>query len=74
MKLTKEELGRVQEVNSAVQTFKMKLGELELHKAAILARVSVAQKDFEDLERVLADKYGSDAVIDMKTGEVTHNG
>lgn len=74
MKLTKEELQKVQEVNTAVQTFKLKLGEIELHKVALLDRVRLAQKEFEELEQFLADKYGSDAVIDIKTGEIKHNG
>jgi hypothetical protein len=74
MKLTEQELKNVRETNAAVQDFKLRLGELELQKAAVLARVSVLQSKFEELEAQLTVKYGADSVINLKTGEVKTNG
>lgn len=74
MKLTEQELKDVRETNAAVQDFKLRLGELELQKAAVLARVSVLQSKFEELEAQLTVKYGADSVINLKTGEVKTNG
>ena len=74
MKLTEQELKNVRETNAAVQEFKLRLGELELQKAAVLARVSVLQSKFEELEAQLTVKYGADSVINLNTGEVKTNG
>ena len=74
MKLTEQELKDVRETNAAVQEFKLRLGELELQKAAVLARVSVLQSKFEELEAQLTVKYGADSVINLNTGEVKTNG
>lgn len=74
MKLTEQELKDVRETNAAVQEFKLRLGELELQKAAVLARVSVLQSKFEELEAQLTVKYGADSVINLNTGEVKNNG
>lgn len=74
MKLTEQELKDVRETNAAVQEFKLRLGELELQKAAVLARVSVLQSKFEELEAQLTVKYGADSVINLVTGEVKTNG
>lgn len=74
MKLTEQELKDVRETNAAVQEFKLRLGELELQKSAVLARVSVLQSKFEELEAQLTVKYGADSVINLNTGEVKTNG
>jgi hypothetical protein len=74
MKLTDDELRNVRNANAELQNYKLKLGELELHKAALLSRVERVQFQFEALEKELVEKYGADAVIDIKTGEVKHDG
>ena len=68
--LTEQELKEVRETNALVQNFKFKLGELEMHRIAIADQVRAAQSRFDAVEAALVQKYGADAIIDIKTGEV----
>lgn len=69
--LTQEELNKIQEMNTRFAKAKLSLGDLELTKYDILKEVDKLRLEFEQNERQLIDKYGKDAVINMKTGEVT---
>ena len=68
--LTEQELKEVRETNALVQNFKLKLGELEMHRIAIADQVRAAQSRFDAVEAASVQKYGADAIIDIKTGEV----
>lgn len=71
MKLTKEELGRVQELNNAFSQAKMALGEMELKRHGMLKEMDNLRGSFAEEEQKLISKYGADSVINLKTGEVT---
>ena len=50
---------------------KMTLGDLELQKHSVLMTMDSLREQFSVHEKMLIDKYGEDAVINMKTGEIT---
>jgi hypothetical protein len=69
--LTQEELNKIQEMNTRFAKAKLALGDLELTKYDMLKEVDKLRLEFEENEKQLISKYGKDAVINMKTGEVT---
>tara|TARA_R100000278_G_scaffold65327_2_gene52360 strand:+ start:434 stop:658 length:225 start_codon:yes stop_codon:yes gene_type:complete len=71
MKLTKEELKRVQELNNSFTQAKLAIGELELKRHGMLQEVDKLRQSFAIEEQKLISKYGADSVINLQTGEVT---
>jgi hypothetical protein len=71
MKLTTEELARVQELNNAFSQAKMALGEMELKRHGMLKEMDNLRGSFAEEEQKLISKYGADSVINLQTGEVT---
>jgi hypothetical protein len=69
--ITQEELSTIQNMNSDFAKAKMALGDMELQKQTLLKAIDELKKDFSKHEMTLIEKYGSDAVINMQTGEVT---
>lgn len=70
-KLTSEELNTVQTFVADFNTFKMKIGDAELSKTALIGQVDSLKKDYNDYEMTLMEKYGQDAVVNVQTGEIT---
>jgi len=48
----------------------MQLGDAELQKKSIIDKIDELKTDYAKVEKNLADKYGSDAQIDVQTGEI----
>lgn len=69
--ITQEELSTIQGMNSDFAKAKMGLGDIELQKQALLRAIDELKSTFASHEKMLIEKYGSDAVINMQTGEVT---
>ena len=69
-KLTKDELTSVQSMLYAFNQLKMQLGDAELQKKSIIDKIDELKKDYAKVEKNLAEKYGSDAQIDVQTGEI----
>ena len=69
--LTEEELGKIQEMNNEFTKAKMAIGDLEMQKANVLRTIDSLRSEFAKHESELISKYGSDAVINVQTGEVT---
>lgn len=69
--VTSEELEGIQQMNSEFQKMKNSLGDIELQKHSILKHIDDLKKVFMENERLLIEKYGEDAVINIKTGEIT---
>lgn len=69
--LTKEELGKIQEMNNEFTKAKMALGDLEMQKQNILKSIEALRGDFAKHEIELIEKYGQDSVINVQSGEVT---
>jgi hypothetical protein len=71
MYVLKEELEKIQNMNSDFAKAKMALGELELNKQGILNQVNTMKMEFAEYEKMLISKYGQDSVINLQTGEVS---
>jgi hypothetical protein len=69
--LTQEELTKIQEMNSDFTKAKIALGDAEIHKHKVLKEIDRLVEEFAANEKYLIDKYGANAVINIKTGEVT---
>ena len=70
--VTQEELIKIQELNSEFNKAKMAIGDVELQKLNIVRHIEELKAQFTAHERLLVEKYGADAVINIQTGEVTH--
>jgi hypothetical protein len=70
--VTQEELTKIQELNSEFNKAKMAIGDVELQKTQIIRHIEELKLEFSAHEKLLIDKYGADAVINIQTGEVTH--
>lgn len=69
--VTQEELAKIQELNSEFSKAKMAIGDVELQKHNIIRLIEELKLQFTAHEKLLVDKYGADAIINVQTGEVT---
>jgi uncharacterized protein (DUF3084 family) len=77
IKLTPEELSKLQEINNQIQDTVSSLGQIETqmslmqkNKESLLASFSQIQQDQDQLATELTQKYG-DGIIDLNSGEFT---
>lgn len=70
--LTAEELEKIQELQKTFTKAKIALGDIELTKQDLLSEIANLKQEFIENEKTLIAKYGIDAVINVKTGEITH--
>jgi hypothetical protein len=70
--LTTEELEFIKQGSAEYTKIKISLGELELQKQGLIFQAEKIREAFSNNEKILIEKYGEDAVINMQTGEVTH--
>jgi len=71
VQLTQEELTTIQELNAEFNKAKMAIGDVELQKQQIVRHIEELKLQFTTHEKILVDKYGADAVVNIQTGEVT---
>jgi len=71
IKVTEEELKKIQDLNADFTKSKNALGDLELQKQNVFQHIDMLRKEFAINEKSLIEKYGDDAVINIQTGEVT---
>lgn len=69
--ISQEELTKIQELNSEFNKAKMAIGDAELQKQTIIRHIEELKLQFSAHEKLLIEKYGADAVINIQTGEVT---
>ena len=69
--VTQEELAKIQELNAEFSKAKMAIGDVELQKLNIIRHIEELKSQFSIHEKLLVEKYGTDAVINVQTGEVT---
>ena len=69
-KIEEQELEGLQKLNTEFSNLKTQLGDLTLQKHGICLRVEQLKGEFQNLEKILMEKYGADAVINLETGEV----
>ena len=70
--LTEQELSSLTELNTNFAKAKMGLGDLEIQKSMLLNDIAGMKREFEAQEKALIEKYGNDAIINLKTGEITY--
>lgn len=71
VKLTEEELSKLQASNDQLNKIKVTIGDFEVKKAGLFKQLDLLQAEFAKLEDVFVEKYGADSVINIKTGVVT---
>jgi hypothetical protein len=72
MNLTKEELEAIQQMNAEYNRLRLNISDLEMQKHSVLMMLDSLREKFSNHERLLIDRYGADAVINMQTGEITN--
>jgi hypothetical protein len=70
-KVTQEELEKIQELNVEFNKVKMAIADAELQKQTLVRVVDEIKAQFSAHEKLLIEKYGANAVINIQTGEVT---
>ena len=70
MKLTEEQLKKVNEGQQGLSILVNQIGSLEAQKHSLLHQVAEANQIVEDFKKELEDQYGA-VNIDLKTGECT---
>jgi septal ring factor EnvC (AmiA/AmiB activator) len=70
-KVTQEELEKIQELNAEFNKVKMAIADAELQKQTLIRVVDEIKSQFSAHEKLLIEKYGANAVINIQTGEVT---
>jgi hypothetical protein len=58
-------------MNTEYSQLKNSIAEIELQKYATLNAIEALREKFSNHERLLVSKYGIDAVINLKTGDIT---
>ncbi len=71
VKLNADELVIIQELNQKFMQTKVAIADAVIQQQQLVAELSEVQKDFKKQEKVLAEKYGENATINLQTGEVT---
>ncbi len=71
--LTEEELGKTQAMHTEFNKLKTHLADVSLQKHGLLKQIDLLRNDFAQHENELMAKYGTDAVINIQTGEITRN-
>ncbi len=68
--LEKQELEKLQTLNSDFVSFKTQLGDLELQKHLVIEQIQSVRAEFATMEKLLIEKYGDNTVINLQTGEL----
>lgn len=68
--LEKQELEKLQTLNSDFVNLKTQLGDLELQKHLVVEKIQSVRTEFGTLEKELITKYGENTVINLQTGEI----
>jgi hypothetical protein len=71
VKLTEQELEFIKTGTSEYNKIKMSIGEYELQKQNLVLQAEKIREAFSNNEKILIEKYGTDSVINIQTGEVT---
>ncbi len=71
--LTPEELQNLQALNQEFTQVKIKLADSVYQQVLYTKDLDAIREKFSAVEKELSDKYGSNSVIDLATGEVKEN-
>tara|TARA_R100001443_G_scaffold100187_2_gene107480 strand:+ start:1892 stop:2152 length:261 start_codon:yes stop_codon:yes gene_type:complete len=70
MKLSKEQLKNVQDLQTEFSNQKIMLGDLVYKQSLVIKKIDELKEQFVTMEAALIKEFGQDSVIDLKTGEV----
>ena len=65
------ELGKLQGLINDFNKIKMQLGETFLTQQSLLSNMDKLREQYRAEEKILADKYGEDCVINIQTGAIS---
>lgn len=71
-KIKKEELETLQKLQSIISRGKESIANFELQKHFALMEVARATVEMSNLNNTLVEKHGEDAVVNVKTGDITN--
>ena len=71
VKLTTDELNKLQELQKQFNSIKIQLGDSVLQQNQLIERMSEVKEAFKAEEKPLMEKYGVNATINLETGVVT---
>lgn len=69
--LTEEELSKTQAMHNEFNKLKLQLADVSMQKHTILKQIDLLRGDFSKHENELMSIYGTDAIINIQTGEIT---
>ena len=69
-KLTQEELKSIQDLNQRFMNTKVAIADAVVSQQAMVEALGTIQAGFKEVEAKMTEKYGENATIDLKTGEV----
>lgn len=69
--LTKEELESLRSMHSQINNLQRSIGALEFEKAGMIGELAMTRESFKTLEGKISEKYGSDSIINLQTGEIS---
>ena len=69
--LTETERTEINTLVSEFNTLKMQLGDTYMNQQALLKKIEEVKESYSKVEVSLMETYGKDAVINVKTGEVS---
>jgi len=70
--IAKEQLDKIHHLRRAYATAKLRIAEIEIEKQGIFIDLSSIVGKINEEENAIKAQFGDDAVIDLKTGEVTN--
>lgn len=70
--IEKKQLDKIQNLRRAYATAKLRIAEIEIEKQGIFIDLSSIVGKINEEEAAIKAEFGDDAVIDLKTGEVTN--
>jgi hypothetical protein len=70
--IEKQQLDKIQNLRRAYATAKLRIAEIEIEKQDIFIDLSSIVGKINEEENAIKAQFGDDAVIDLKTGEVTN--
>jgi len=69
--LTETEKEKITMLVSQFNNYKLQLGDTYLNQQSLLKKIDEVKAEYALVEKELMETYGSDAVINVETGEVT---
>ena len=70
--IEKQQLDKIQNLRRAYATAKLRIAEIEIEKQDIFIDLSSIVGKINEEKNAIKAQFGDDAVIDLKTGEVTN--